>query len=549
MPKSDITDYERWSDTDGLSPRWNNRAKFAAQFLRTGLSIVDIGCGAMAVESIFSASSYVPCDVIQRDDRTKVIDLNAETIPGEWLAGADVVVMLGVLEYIADIPSVLRSVFDAGKPIITSYHPTNRNPNSEDRSHTWISSCTLEDFEGIITECGFLIQWRYAYSNNEMIYFIYPSNYSKNISDLAPKNDMNLFRSEPITKRPCILVAGFYGRGNCGDEALLQVIYEEFCEEYDIVISLDEHGAKHGYWDWYPYNFCNRIHQCNLAFPAGPMAGMIVGGGGLPIGFAADQIYSAKRSNTPIALVGTDYPANAILDTKASSISEYNYLRMFDYISFRSADSVAKASSIGIKATYGADWALNLRTDTSSDVAKNEKRVFLVIREFPLKLAQYFYVEQIHYLYEELLKMGYEPIFLPFCDEDDRFVRSLGLDYLMPSEIQWWNARRVKQLIDQSGLVISLGRLHPMIFAATTRTPLIQLCPPLMPNIDPMRFGKIAMMSKEFETSYYNSVTDAVDGIKSGTHTKSRQATVHAAKTRLSATVSVLRNLFTSHSI
>ncbi|WP_311274793.1 polysaccharide pyruvyl transferase family protein [Methylobacterium sp. WCS2018Hpa-22] len=547
--KSDITDYERWSNTDGLSLRWNNRAKFAAQFVRPGLSIVDIGCGAMAVEGIFSASSYVPCDVVQRDDRTKVIDLNAEPIPGEWFAGADVVVMLGVLEYIADIASVLRAIFDAGKPIITSYHPTNRNPDLEERSHTWISSCTVEEFESLIRECGFLIQWRYAYSGNELVYFIYPSNYSKNISDLAATADTDLFRSEHITKRPCILVAGFYGRGNCGDEALLQVIYEEFSAEYDIVISLDEHGAMPGYWDWYPYNLCNRIHQCNLAFPARPMAGMIVGGGGLPIGFAADQIYSAKRANTPIALVGTDYPRNAMLDSKASTISEYNYLRMFDYIAFRSADSVAKASDIGIKANYGADWALNLQADNSPDVSENKKRVLLVVREFPLRLAQNYYVEQIQYLHRELCEMGYEPYFLPFCDEDDRFVRTLSLDYLMPSEVQWWNARRVKQLIDQSGLVISIGRLHPMIFAATTQTPIIQLCPPLMQNIDPMKFVKIAKMSKEFTTSYYESTNDVVNAVRSGIYMKGRAATVQAAKTRLAATVSALRDLFSSNSI
>lgn len=46
--------------------------------------------------------------------------------------------------------------------------------------------------------------------------------------------------------KPQVVLSGFFGRGNCGDEALLQAQYEWLSPCYDIVISVDEDPERLG---------------------------------------------------------------------------------------------------------------------------------------------------------------------------------------------------------------------------------------------------------------------------------------------------------------
>ncbi|WP_398464751.1 hypothetical protein, partial [Tardiphaga sp.] len=62
-----------------------------------------------------------------------------------------------------------------------------------------------------------------------------------------------------------LVVVGFYGRGNSGDEAILQCIFEAFQDLFEIRIAVDGHGAYGGFWDWYPYTQSQVIHQTNVS--------------------------------------------------------------------------------------------------------------------------------------------------------------------------------------------------------------------------------------------------------------------------------------------
>ena len=48
----------------------------------------------MAAERIFEASCYVPVDVVARDPRTRVLDLNASNLPRAWLEDIDLALFL-----------------------------------------------------------------------------------------------------------------------------------------------------------------------------------------------------------------------------------------------------------------------------------------------------------------------------------------------------------------------------------------------------------------------------------------------------------------------
>ena len=96
-----------------------------------------------------------------------------------------------------------------------------------------------------------------------------------------------------------ILLGGFWGRGNCGDEAMLQCQYEFFRDKYEIGILVDEYGAYDQFWNWYPYNLCLPLHHQGSIdhFCSDAIAALHIGGGGLSAGFLANQALKAMYQN------------------------------------------------------------------------------------------------------------------------------------------------------------------------------------------------------------------------------------------------------------
>ena len=63
-----------WSD---FGEQWPVRATAAAAWLADASSVTDLGCGTMSLERYLRPEQrYVPVDLLPRDERTLVLDLN-----------------------------------------------------------------------------------------------------------------------------------------------------------------------------------------------------------------------------------------------------------------------------------------------------------------------------------------------------------------------------------------------------------------------------------------------------------------------------------------
>ncbi|MGA0039537.1 MAG: polysaccharide pyruvyl transferase family protein [Pirellulales bacterium] len=272
------------------------------------------------------------------------------------------------------------------------------------------------------------------------------------------------------SNRPALILSGFFGRGNCGDEALLQAQFERFSPDYEIVVSVDERGAYDGFWNWYPYDRCRIVHQGNLGVVTErDVIGLHVGGGGLPHGFNAAQVVRARSYDKPAFLTGVD-AAPPVSPSAASAVSAY--LSLFDFISVRSAGSWRTMRALDERCHLGGDWALALPTDGPQHVPKSGS-VVLVIREFPPVLLAAAYLDSLARLVDVLGAKFGKIVLLPFCPEDERFLEHLPPTEPLPREIHWWNPRRVQREIAAAELVVSLGRLHPLIFAGNVEVPAV----------------------------------------------------------------------------
>ena len=171
-----------------------------------------------------------------------------------------------------------------------------------------------------------------------------------------------------------------------------------------------------------------------------------------------------------------------------------------------------------------------------------ENRACLILREYDLRFVSVDYLDQMEALIAALESKGYSPCFLPFSSEDERYLDQIGLSRRLPIERQWWNPCRAKQVIACSGLTISVGRLHPLIFAAEAGARVAALVSPLPVYAEAGTDRKLKFVSEELGVALFSSTAELIDSLdRIGPATPERVA---ASKARLSGMISALRSLF-----
>ena len=153
------TDVARWSTQESLERAWDARAEFAAAYVPAGARVLDLGCGRMALRDFLPHTcSYQGCDLVARDRSTVVCDFNAGEFPTDAAADADVVTMLGVLEYIADADAFFAQLRRTKRDVVLSYCPTDFSTALDRPSLGWISHFGLADLAALFDRHGFRVE-------------------------------------------------------------------------------------------------------------------------------------------------------------------------------------------------------------------------------------------------------------------------------------------------------------------------------------------------------------------------------------------------------
>lgn len=143
---------ERWAELKAPeAEEWSPRSALAAKLLTGCRAVADLGCGTMPLRGYLpSGVRYIPIDALDRDADTIVADLNKDPVPG---VDADAWAALGLLEYLFDVPGLLRQLSGT---VVTSYNPIERT-DAVRRGHAWVNDYDTAELEKVFVDCGFTI--------------------------------------------------------------------------------------------------------------------------------------------------------------------------------------------------------------------------------------------------------------------------------------------------------------------------------------------------------------------------------------------------------
>lgn len=285
-----------------------------------------------------------------------------------------------------------------------------------------------------------------------------------------------------------VIISGYYGLGNSGDEALLKSIVSDL-RSIDPQISITALSGNTSLTHrLYGVKTVNRFNLFSV-FKEMRKAKLLISGGGTLIQDATSTksllyylaiIFMAKKLGLKIMLY-----ANGMGPIKEKNVKKVNkVLNMVDLITLRENVSLEEIERCDIKkprVIVTADPAFNLESAPKEcadkifsdySIGKNEKLVAVSVRECA-SLPEDF-TQQMAFSLDEISKMGYLPVFIPMqksCDLE------LSLDIAGKMKQQ---SRVIDCDLSIADMLAIIGRcsivcgmrLHMLIFASVMNVPM-----------------------------------------------------------------------------
>lgn len=186
------TDHSRWADTHNILASWESRTQRAAALVPKHTRVIEFGAGNRVLERYLDRScTYVPSDIVDRGPATIVCDLNRRPLPDLGVGAYDVAVLMGVLEYMRDMPSVLDWLTELFPTCVLSYACAHGSRYSLRRvfgtiwrlKAGWFNSYRAEEIRSLFGERGFVQSHEETWRNQRLFVFSRQSSHGHHTPD------------------------------------------------------------------------------------------------------------------------------------------------------------------------------------------------------------------------------------------------------------------------------------------------------------------------------------------------------------------------------
>ena len=157
----------RWADPGELTEGSDNRARRAAKHIPAGSSVMDLGAGAMRLRAALSQEcKYLPVDLVRFANAGEILDLNQGQFPER---AVDVVAALELVQYIHDVPALLRRCAAAAPSLILSYPLAVADEDmAARREQGWFNDFDASELSDMLEKTGWKIESREPAERAEM---------------------------------------------------------------------------------------------------------------------------------------------------------------------------------------------------------------------------------------------------------------------------------------------------------------------------------------------------------------------------------------------
>jgi FkbM family methyltransferase len=155
------SDGARWADPAELQSGAAERAAVIAPHLPSGVSVLDLGAGALALAPhvLSLGGRYTPADLLRRSADCQAIDLNQSQFP---LGNYDIVVLSCLLEYLHDVPAVLNRCRQAAGKAVVIYPARTSEDVSQRRQQGWFNDFNEAELTSPFEQAGWRIESKQA---------------------------------------------------------------------------------------------------------------------------------------------------------------------------------------------------------------------------------------------------------------------------------------------------------------------------------------------------------------------------------------------------
>lgn len=282
-------------------------------------------------------------------------------------------------------------------------------------------------------------------------------------------SEQSKMKKSRLDKRKKVVVRGFYGNGNMGDEALLQSIMAHLGDEFAYkfaINTLDKPGVltREPYISYPCINSLNRGEVMK-----DDVCGFFLGGGGLGLGFGYNQLICARRAGKAIIHSGVHihddfFSVGDPLMIEASSA----FLKLAHMTTVRDRLSLDVMQRYGVPGEWMPDWAFGLDAEPW-DAPVPDDYIVVTFRSRPPNDVELI-TPWLKGVQEFAQSMGLPIVALPYDKGDARLTEKLGYGDSMLADL-YFDPAKAKHVISRAKAVISFGRFHPIVFALSENVP------------------------------------------------------------------------------